>query len=56
MENALFWVLNVMFLEDDSRDRTAARNLALLRESAINLTGRDQTTKAITSAKRKKAA
>jgi predicted transposase YbfD/YdcC len=32
VENALHWVLDVTFREDDSRvrDRTAARNLALL--------------------------
>ena len=58
MENALHWVLNVTFREDDSRvrDRTAARNLALLRKIAINLVGRDRTTKASVRVKRKKAA
>jgi predicted transposase YbfD/YdcC len=39
VENALHWVLDVTFREDDSRvrDRTAARNLALLRKIALNL-------------------
>ncbi len=56
VENALHWVLDVTFREDDSRvrDRTAARNLALLRKIAINLVGRDQTTKASVRAKRKR--
>jgi hypothetical protein len=39
IENGLHWVLDVTFREDDSRvrDRTAARNLALLRKIALNL-------------------
>jgi predicted transposase YbfD/YdcC len=39
IENALHWVLDVSFHEDDShvRDCTAARNLALLRKIALNL-------------------
>jgi predicted transposase YbfD/YdcC len=39
IENALHWVLDITFREDDSRvrDRTAARNLALLRKIALNL-------------------
>jgi len=58
VENALHWVLDVTFREDDSRvrDRTAARSLALLRKIALNLVGRDQTTKASVRAKSKKAA
>jgi predicted transposase YbfD/YdcC len=38
------WVLDVTFREDDSRmrDRTAARNLAILRRIALNLVGRDR--------------
>src|SRR3954449_10045109 len=46
IENGLHWVLDVTFREDDSRvrDRTAARNLAILRKIAINLMGRDRTT------------
>src|SRR4051794_12617087 len=44
IENGLHWVLDVTFREDDSRvrDRTAARNLAILRKIAINLMGRDR--------------
>src|SRR4051794_115911 len=39
IENALHWVLDVTFREDDSRvrDQRAARNLAVLRRMAINL-------------------
>lgn len=58
VENALHWVLDVTFREDDSRvrDRTAARNLALLRKIALNIVGRDQTSRASVRARRKKAA
>ena len=58
VENAPHWVLDVRFREDDSRvrDRRAARNLALLRKIALNLVGRDRSTKASVRAKRKKAA
>ena len=58
VENALHRVLDVTFREDDSRvrDRTAARNLALLRKIALNIVGRDKTTKASVRARRKKAA
>jgi len=51
-------VLDVTFREDDSRvrDRTAARNLALLRKIALNIVGSDQTSKASVRARRKKAA
>ena len=58
VENALHWVLDVTFREDDSRvrDRTAARNLALLRKIALNIVGRDKTTKASVRARRKRAA
>jgi len=58
VENALHWVLDVTFREDDSRvrDRTAARNLALLRKIALNIVGQDKTTKASLRGKRKKAA
>jgi len=57
-ENALHWVLDVTFREDDSRvrDRRAARNLAVLRRIAINLVGRDRSAKASVRARRKKAA
>jgi len=58
VENALHWVLDVTFREDDSRvrDRTAARNLALLRKIALNIIGRDRTSKASVRGRRKKAA
>jgi predicted transposase YbfD/YdcC len=58
IENALHWVLDVTFREDDSRvrDRRAARNLALLRKVALNIVGRDRTSKASVRARRKKAA
>ena len=58
IENALHWVLDVTFREDDSRvrDQRAARNLAVLRRMAINLVGRDGSTKASVRAKRKRAA
>jgi len=58
IENALHWVLDVTFREDDSRvrDQHAARNLAVLRRMAINLVGRDGSTKASVRARRKRAA
>jgi predicted transposase YbfD/YdcC len=58
IENALHWVLDVTFREDDSRvrDQRAARNLSVLRKIAINLVGRDGSTKASVRAKRKRAA
>ena len=58
IENGLHWVLDVTFREDDSRvrDRTAARNLAILRKIAINLMGRDQSPRISMRARRKKAA
>jgi predicted transposase YbfD/YdcC len=58
IENTVHWVLDVTFREDDSRvrDRTAARNLALLRKSALNLIGRDRSGKASVRARRKRAA
>ena len=58
IENALHWVLDVTFREDDSRvrDRRAARNLAVLRRIALNLLGRDRSSKASVRARRKKAA
>ncbi len=51
-------MLDVTFREDDSRvrDRTAARNLALLRKIALNIVGRDRTSKASVRGRRKKAA
>ena len=58
VENNLHWVLDVTFREDDSRvrDRTATRNLALLRKIALNIVGRDRTSKVSIRARRKKAA
>ena len=51
-------IVDVTFREDNScvRDRTAARNLALLRKIALNIVGRDTTSKASVRARRKKAA
>ena len=58
VENALHWVLDVTFREDDSRvrDRTAARNLALLRKIALNLVARDRGSRTSLRGRRKKAA
>jgi predicted transposase YbfD/YdcC len=58
IENALHWVLDVSFREDDSRvrDQRAARNFAVLRKIALNLVSRDRSAKASVRAKRKKAA
>ncbi|HJX29108.1 MAG TPA: ISAs1 family transposase, partial [Thermoanaerobaculia bacterium] len=58
VENALHWVLDVTFREDDSRvrDRTAARNLALLRRSALNLVAGDRSSQTSLRGRRKKAA
>src|SRR3954465_6567349 len=58
IENALYWVLDVTFREDDSRvrDQHAARNFAVLRKIALNLVSRDRSAKASVRAKRKKAA
>ena len=56
--HGLHWVLDVTFREDDSRvrDRTAARNLAILRKIAINLMGRDRIPKISIRVRRKQAA
>jgi predicted transposase YbfD/YdcC len=58
IENALHWVLDVTFREDDSRvrHRTAARNLALLRKIAINLVAADRSSQTSFRGRRKKAA
>ena len=58
VENSLHWVLDVTFREDDSRvrDRTAARNLALLRKIALNLVAKDRGSRASLRGRRKKAA
>ena len=56
--NALHWVLDVTFREDDSRvrDHHGARNFAVLRKIALNLVSRDRSAKVSVRAKRKKAA
>ena len=58
VENGLHWVLDVTFREDDSRvrNRTAARNLALLRKIALNLVAKDRGSRASLRGRRKKAA
>jgi predicted transposase YbfD/YdcC len=58
IENALHWVLDVTFREDDSRvrDRTAARNFALVRKIALNLVARDHSSRTSRRGRRKKAA
>src|SRR4051794_18632676 len=58
VENALRWVLDVIFREDDSRvrDRTAARNLALLRKIALNPVASDRSGRTSLRGRRKKAA
>ena len=57
IEDGLHRVLDVGFREDASRvrDRTAARNLALLRKIALNLARADGTLKASLKGKRKSA-
>ena len=54
----MHWVLDVTFREDDSRvrDRTAARNLALLRKIALNLVAADRSSQTSVRGRRKKAA
>jgi predicted transposase YbfD/YdcC len=58
IENNLHWVLDVTFREDDSRvcERTAARNLAVLRKIALNLLAADHATRTSVRGRRKKAA
>ena len=58
IENGLHWVLDVGFHEDTSRvrERTAARNLALLRKIALNFARANTTLKASLKGKRKSAA
>ncbi len=57
VENGLHWVLDLTFREDASRvrERSAARNLALLRKIALNLARADATLKASLKGKRKYA-
>jgi predicted transposase YbfD/YdcC len=58
VENGRHWVLDVGFREDDSRvrERSAARNLALLRRIALNLVRAGGSLKASLKGKRKPAA
>src|ERR687894_891906 len=58
IENALHWVLDVTFREDDSRvrDRTAVRNFALIRKIALNLVAQDRGTQTSLRGRRNKAA
>jgi len=58
VDNGVHWVLDVTFKVDDSRerDRTVARNLALLCMIAVNIVARDRASKVSMRAKRKKAA
>jgi predicted transposase YbfD/YdcC len=58
IENRLHWILDVTFREDDSRvrDRTAARNLAILRKIAINLMSRYRSPRISMRARHKQAA
>src|SRR3954454_20380856 len=58
IENGLHWVLDVGFNEDASRvrERTAARNLALLRRIALNFARANTTLKASLKGKRQSAA
>ncbi len=53
----MHWVLDVGFREDAGRvrNRTAARNLALLRQIALNLARAEGTLKASLKGKRKSA-
>ena len=58
VENALHWVLDVVFREDHCRirDRNAAANCAMLRKIALNLLTQNADAKTSLKARRKKAA
>lgn len=58
IENRLHWILDVAFLEDQSRIRTrfAAENMATIRKIALNAIKKNKTRKASARAKRKIAA
>ena len=57
VENAVRWVLNVAFREDDSRIRQgrAQRDLAILRRLALNLLRREKSAPIGIAAKRNRA-
>ena len=57
IENALHWVLDMAFREDECRIRTghAAHNMSILRRLALNLLRRETTVKGGIAAKRKQA-
>ncbi len=57
IENTLQWLLEATFRADGSRvyDRSTGRNLALLCKIALNIAGRDRTSKARMRAQWKKA-
>jgi len=57
IENALHWVLDMAFREDENRTRKdhAPENLALIRHLTLNLLKQDTTVKAGIKAKRKRA-
>jgi predicted transposase YbfD/YdcC len=57
VENALHWVLDVSFREDDSRIRQGhgAQNMAILRHMALNLLRRESGHKRGIKARRKRA-
>jgi predicted transposase YbfD/YdcC len=58
IENSLHWVLDVSFHEDACRIHrdSAPQNMALLRHLALNLLGKDSSSKRGIAARRKKAA
>ena len=57
IENQLHWVLDVQFLEDDSRIRkdNAPENLAIVRQISLNLLNQEKTVKNGIRNKRKRA-
>jgi len=57
VENGLHWVMDVVFKEDDDRNRTgfAQNNLALIRRIALNLIKQEKTQKGSIKARRKLA-
>jgi predicted transposase YbfD/YdcC len=57
IENSLHWVLDVTFREDECRvrERTSARNLALLRKIAIHLVRQHQNSRVSLRGRRKMA-